>query len=124
MVSSQNTLFLFCKQWSLSRTRLTFCFFTYECAIFFKGQCDLNRFTGGYYNDAEASYIKDFIVDLLQKYPNDLDQSDIVVVASYRDQVSKFSFENCLEDYIISMQGMLLSNKNRVIDATRHAIFA
>jgi len=75
-------------------TKVFFNLFLVSTILRIVGCCKLNPLTGGYYNEAEASYIKDMVSDLLQNYPGDLEQGDIVVVSSYIDQVtfSVYSF--------------------------------
>ena len=51
------------------------------------GICVLTT-NGGYYNEAEACQVVTICSQILQAYPDHLQQSDIAVVTSYRDQVS------------------------------------
>ena len=52
------------------------------------GICVLNPISGGYYNEVEACQVVTICSQILQAYPDHLQQSDIAVVTSYNDQVS------------------------------------
>ena len=57
--------------------------------LFTTGSCKKNPHSGDYYNEAEAQKVTDVVDELLQTYPEQLQQIDVAVVASYNDQVIK-----------------------------------
>ena len=60
--------------------------------LFTSGSCKKNPLSGDYYNEAEAQKVTDVVDELLQTYSEQLQQTDVAVVASYNDQVIKSKY--------------------------------
>ena len=61
--------------------------------LFTTGSCKKHPLSGDYYNEAEAQKVTDVVDELLQTYPEQLEQTDVAVVAPYYHQVIKSKYD-------------------------------